>query len=137
MTEADKRKAKEIIREQHHQATVALSAGDLDTMMAVYADGVVMLPPNEPARVGTAAVRSMWESVLETFAVDVSVDVEEVEVLGEWAFERGTFNMRLTPKSGGAPVDDTGKYLDVLRRQADGSWKYWRLCFNSSRPASA
>ncbi|MDH3458209.1 MAG: DUF4440 domain-containing protein [Gemmatimonadota bacterium] len=134
MTDDVRKNAEESIAEQHHTATAALSAGDLDSMMAVYADEVIMLPPNEPARVGTAAVRAMWEGVLDAFAVNVSVSVEEVEVLGAWAFERGTFEMKLTPRSGGSPLEDSGKYLDVLRRNADGDWKYWRLCFNSSLP---
>ncbi len=133
MTDQEK-DAEQAIREQHHRATSALSAGDLDSMMAVYADDVVMLPPNEPAREGTAAIRSMWEGLLSAFGVEVAVSVEEVNVVGEWAFERGTFEMKLTPRSGEAPVEDSGKYLDVLRRNADGDWKYWRLCFNSSQP---
>jgi len=34
----------------------------------------------------------------------------------------------------GNPVDE-GKYLDVRRRQADGSWKYVAECANTSLPA--
>lgn len=134
MKEVVTQRADETIRQQHHRATSALSAGDLDSMMTVYADDVIMMPPNEPARAGKAAIRSMWEDLLSAFGVEVSVNVEEVEVLDEWAFERGTFRMKLTPRSGGAPVEDSGKYLDILRRQADGSWKYSRLAFNSSQP---
>jgi uncharacterized protein (TIGR02246 family) len=134
MTDGEHRNAEQAIKEQHHRATSALSAGDLDSMMEVYADDVVMLPPNEPTRVGTAAIRSMWEGLLSTFAVEVTVSVEEVNVVGEWAFERGTFAMKLMPRGGGAPVEDSGKYLDILRRLEDGDWKYWRLCFNSSQP---
>jgi ketosteroid isomerase-like protein len=113
-----------------------LSRGDLDSLMSVYAEDVISLPPNQPARVGKAAVQAMWEETLSDFAVEVSVSVEEVEVAGGWAFERGTFNMRLSPRAGDAPIEDTGKYLDVLRQQADGSWKYSRVSWNSSEPAS-
>ena len=122
------------IKDQHHQATLALSRGDLETLMSVYADDVVMMPPNQATLVGKAGIRSMWEDLLNAFTVKVSVFVEEVEVLAEWAFERGTFRMELTPRAGGASAEDFGKYLDILRRQADGSWKYSRLIFNSSKP---
>lgn len=104
--------------------------------MSVYADDVISLPPNQPALVGRAAVQAMWEETLTDFAIEVSVNVEEVEVAGGWAFERGTFNMKLSPRAGGEPIADTGKYLDVLRQQADGSWKYARVSWNSSQPAT-
>jgi ketosteroid isomerase-like protein len=136
MTTRETGSAESLIRAQHEKATAALSSGDLDRVMSVYADDVISLPPNQAALVGKAAVQSMWEETLTDFAVEVSVDVEEVEVAGGWAFERGTFNMKLSPRAGGAPIADTGKYLDVLRQQADGSWKYSRVSWNSSQPAT-
>jgi ketosteroid isomerase-like protein len=134
MSNTESQSAEGVITDQHHRGTAALSTGDLDSMMSVYADDVIMMPPNDAPRVGIAAVRSMWEELLQAFAVEVSVSVEEVEAVGEWAFERGTFRMKLTSKTGGAPSEDFGKYLDILKRQADGTWKYSRLMFNSSQP---
>ena len=74
---------KRLIRTTHEEANLALSRGDLESLMTVYADDVISMPPNQPARVGKAAVRSMWEDVLSTFSVESSVSVEEVEVAGE------------------------------------------------------
>ncbi len=111
---------------------MALGEGDLDGLMAVYADDVISLPPGQPALVGRAAVRAVWEASLAEYDVQVTVDIEEVRVTAEWAFERGTFEMQLTPKAGGPTISDFGKYLDVLR-QVDGQWKYWRMSWNSSQ----
>lgn len=121
------------IRTLHEAALVGLRKGDLDSVMAVYADDVISQPPGQPARVGKAAVRSMWEEVLAGFHVQVHVNILEVHVTGDWAFERGTFEMQLSPKVGGPSINDTGKYLDVLR-QAGGEWRYWRVTWNSSQP---
>ena len=136
MSQTDVGEAERAIRDQHHQATKELSNGNLEALMAAYADDVVMMPPNEAERVGKVAVRSMWENLLKDFTAEVVVSINEVQVLGEWAFERGTFTMELTPRTGGPPVHDLGKYLDVLRRQPDGSYKYTRLMFNSSQAPS-
>ena len=125
-----------IIRTLHKQANVALSQGDLESVMAVYSDDVISMPPNQPPLHGKAAVRSMWESVLEGFSIDSTVSVEEVEVAGAWAFERGTYKMTLKPKGGGELIEDEGKYLDIVRQQPDGDWKYARVSWSSSRPAS-
>lgn len=121
------------IMDQHHQANQALTKGNLEALMSAYADDVIMMSPNQPELVGKAAVRSMWQDLLRDFTVQASVSTEEVKVLGEWAFERGTYTMELTPRAGGAPLQDIGKYLDILHQQPDGSYKYSRLCFNSSQ----
>lgn len=105
--------------------------------MSVYADDVISMPPNQPPRIGKSAVRSMWTDVLSDFAVEASVTVEEVEVTGEWAYERGTYNLKLKPQAGGAPIEDVGKYLDILRRQPDRSWKYSRVSWSSNQSASS
>jgi hypothetical protein len=49
---------------------------------------------------------------------------------------RGPFELRLTPKSGGELVVDRGKFVDLFRRQSDGSWKFARVMFNRNRPAA-
>ncbi|MEE8586821.1 MAG: hypothetical protein V3T83_18425 [Acidobacteriota bacterium] len=59
----------------------------------------------------------------------------EVEVAGDWAFDRGTYTITLTPKAGGEPVfEDEAKYLTITKRQPDGSWKIYRTISNSDRP---
>lgn len=75
---------------------------------------------------------AMWEGLLRDFTIDSSVSVEEIEVSGDWAFERGAYRMKLTPIGGGAPIEDEGKYLDIVRRQGDGTWKYARVSFSSN-----
>jgi uncharacterized protein (TIGR02246 family) len=126
--------AERSIREIHEAATVALGRGDLNALMDSYADDVISLPPDQPALFGKDAVRSMWENLLTDFAVEVLVSIDEVAVAGPWAYERGTFEMKLSPRGGGAPIEDRGKYLDILHWQADGSWKYSRVSWSSSLP---
>ncbi len=136
MGNADKKGAEAIIRTLHEESNVALSRGDVDSVMSVYADDVISMPPNQALLVGKAAIRSMWEGILSDYSIEASVSVQEVEVTGPWAFERGTYQMTLTPKGGGPGIEDDGKYLDIVRRQPDGSWKYFRVSWSSSRPAS-
>lgn len=45
--------------------------------------------------------------------------------------------MTMTPKTGkGKPMSDKGKYIVVLQKQADGSWKIVRDISNSDLPPS-
>lgn len=51
----------------------------------------------------------------------------EVAVIGDAAFDRGTFAFTTTPRAGGATAQTTGKYFWLLRRTPDRSWKVARL----------
>ena len=59
---------------------------------------------------------------------------EEIVVAADWAFTRGTYSSTFTPRAGGEPVQENGKSLWILERQADGSWKYARAIWNSDNP---
>ncbi len=51
----------------------------------------------------------------------------EIRVLGDHAFDRGTFAFTATPKSGGDTTHAQGKYFWLYSRDADGSWKLARM----------
>jgi ketosteroid isomerase-like protein len=57
---------------------------------------------------------------------------EEVQVSGDLAFARGTYAATVTPKAGGEETFIDGKYMTILKRQTDGSWKIHRDIFNSN-----
>lgn len=52
----------------------------------------------------------------------------EYGVDGDLAYQVGTFAVR------GTPQPEEGKFVNVLKRQADGSWKVAVSIFNSDRP---
>jgi ketosteroid isomerase-like protein len=54
-------------------------------------------------------------------------------VAGDWAYDRGNYTLTVTPKPG-KPMEESGKYLAVCKRQPDGSWKISRLIYNSNNP---
>ena len=103
--------------------------------MACFAPDAVQMPPNDPLNIGTDDIRAWSSGVLAGFRAEFSLDVDEVELAGDdWAFERGTYTIVLTPKAGGTPIRDTGKYLTIYRRQTDHSWLMARDIWNSDNP---
>jgi ketosteroid isomerase-like protein len=71
---------------------------------------------------------------LNQFRVQFSLAVDEVRVLGEWAFERGGYTISLDPKAGGPAMQDIGKYITVYQRKAGDTWRMARDIWNSSNP---
>lgn len=85
-------------------------------------DGLLMPPASEVLR-GREAVQAYYQKIFDEFETDLKSGYLEVEVSGDLAYGRGFATVRLTPLDGGEPVESTAKYLNVLERQADGSWK--------------
>ena len=125
------------VRRAIDSANVALAAAltkeDAAAQVAHYTpDGIVMLS-NMPAWKGKDEIQKHAAEMFAEFDVkDVKFTTQDVEVSGDLAVETGTYDMTLTPK-GGKPMPDTGKYITVWKRQADGSWKVFRDISNSDK----
>ena len=109
-------------------------AGDADALVALYADGAVLMPQSQPAVLGKEAIHSLYQSVFREYTVKGDGETLEIEIGGNWAFLRGTYTLTATPKAGGERLEDAGKHLFILKRQPDGSWKIARLIANSDQP---
>jgi uncharacterized protein (TIGR02246 family) len=119
-----------------HRADMAASkARDLAMLLSLCSDDCVMLPPGEDPIVGREAIRRSLQQDLQQerdYRITEYVhDFEEVRVLGDWAFEWGTFSAAAEPAGGGPPLRSSGKILRILRRQADGTWKVARSIWNN------
>ena len=119
------------------QYSSSLNAGDIDRWVALWTDDGIQMPPNEPPAIGKEQIRMRNSAIAEKFTFDMEVNNEEVGVAGDWAFSRGTFSATLTPKAGGEPSYVDGKYMTILQRQLDGTWKIHRDAFNSNVPPGA
>ena len=107
-------------------------AGDFAVLTrAHYAEDAIVLPPNMPAATGHAAIEAMFKTFPPITALEIRN--EEMEGNGSMAYVRGRYTMTLSPP-GGAAITDTGKYLEIRRKQSDGSWKLVRDMFNSDVP---
>ena len=112
----------------------AFSAGDVEALVALHADDAIRMPPNAPPVVGKEAIQAAYQTTFDEFAAKITLSLEEVEVAGDWAFVRGTSPVTVTPKAGGEPLEDEGKYLSIRKRQPDGSWKIFRTIWSSNNP---
>jgi uncharacterized protein (TIGR02246 family) len=102
----------------------AAQAGHGEGIAALYASNAVLLPPGEPMVKGDAA-KKYWVDFTNGFSGPTTLNTIAVEGSGDVATAIGTYKMTLTPKKAGAkPLPpEEGKYLEVLKRQDDGSWK--------------
>lgn len=126
------------IRALDEQWSVTAGKRDLDGTVAFYADDAVLLPPNAPIATDKKSIRESWAGVLAP-GTDVSWTVTKSEVAksGDLGYVYGAYKLTIQDPKGGAPIHDTGKTLEIWRKQADGKWKCIVDTYNSDVPLPA
>jgi ketosteroid isomerase-like protein len=113
----------------------ALRNNASDSLMALMADDVVLMPPDEAVPNGKAAVRTWYDQFLTQLRTSgLAITNREVLIGNEWATELAAFEWTLVPVAGGSAVIDRGSYVQVWRREPDGRWLFSRELWNSSTP---
>ena len=98
-----------------------------------HTDEGMFMPPNAKALTGHAEMVA-WFKPLPPIS-GFMLNAEEIEGTGDVAWVRGTYSFTMSPP--GAPqIVDAGKYLEVWKRQTDGSWRVTRDIFNSDLPVA-
>lgn len=116
-----------VIERQDANAVRWYAAGDVNSLVSIFADDAWQMPPNSPALVGREAIRAHWQQALTWGKWDFSLQVQKVDVSGPLAVERGKYVLRFTVGPAAPPgmpsFEDRGNYLAHWRREADGQWR--------------
>ncbi len=113
------------IRSADSAFMAAANAGDADAIAEVYAEDGSLLAPNLPPQKGRDAVRAFWGGFLDAYTVRFEVASDTIEGRGDLAYNQGHYRFTAVPKAKGVPgIADEGKFLEILKKQHDGSWKY-------------
>jgi uncharacterized protein (TIGR02246 family) len=117
------------------QYALAMETGDLDLWMSLYTDDTVKMLPDAPIIFGKEDLRAIMQPLFDNFTFEEMVlsDVE-IQLAGHWAFSCLNFTVTMTPKAEGEPLYMDAKDLCIYERQADGSWKIARDCWNNNVP---
>lgn len=101
----------------------ALLARDGKAAAALYAEDAMLIPPGEPVVKGRAAIEAYWQGAIDNAGIEgVTVETIEAKSSGSLGYEVGRFSMTVTGPDG-ALVTERGRYTELLRREADGTWR--------------
>lgn len=124
------------VYELWNEVAAATNEGDIERWISLWIDDGIQMPPGAPCRIGKAEIRRGMQPLFDhSDTVKLIIQPEEVRILGDRAYSHGIYELEMAPKAGGEPKRYSGKFLDILEKQVDGSWKIAIDCHNYSTPS--
>ena len=100
----------------------ASKAGDVEKVLSLMADDVVFLLPGQPVmRKADFAAAARAQSGQDAPQFDGSSEIQEIKILGDWAFMWTKLTVIVTPPGGAQPMTRAGHTLTILNKQS-GKW---------------
>jgi uncharacterized protein (TIGR02246 family) len=101
---------------------------DAPAIAAAYAEDGAILAPNQKTHHGRLAIEDFWKGFFDD--VGGAAIIKSVEIAGEdnLAYQWATYYLE------GGEQPDAGKFVEIYKQQADGSWKIRLTIFNSDNP---
>ena len=112
-------------------------ANDPEMMMSQWTDDFVLLQAAGPILRGRSAIAEALGGAASAVEIlEYVLDIQEVRILGDHAFQWGTYRYAMRARSGGEAIRTGGKIMRILQRQPDGSWRMHRTIATVDPPAS-
>lgn len=100
----------------------ATKAGDVDTILSLMSDDAIFLVPGQPVmRKPDFAAAARAQSGPDAPKFDGSSEIQEIRILGDWAFMWTKLTVVATPPGNTASITRKGYTLTILKKQ-DGKW---------------
>jgi len=105
------------------RAEASFTTGNVDAIMAQYANGAVMIDASNAAPSTDRKVQTGWAKAFVSMKpTDYHVPDRHIQLLGADAFISSGTEMA-TIEAGAARPTISARFSDVFQRQRDGSWK--------------
>lgn len=102
----------------------AILAGDVDAIVACYADDAVLWTPHEAECKGKDAIRDSFKRMFDDVKVTaIKMEDAHYHAMGERAVGWGTFTITVKPKDGGDEQTVRGRFTEIAEKRG-GKWVY-------------
>ena len=111
------------IRELVATWMTATKTGDTETVLSLMAEDVVFLMAGQSPMIGKVAfaAAAQGQPNRQRPQFDGQSEIQEIRVLGDWAYMWTRLSVVVTPPGGAAPMTRAGHTLSILNKQ-HGKW---------------
>jgi uncharacterized protein (TIGR02246 family) len=113
------------IRDSEAAWVKAFATKEPEKAAAFYADDAASMLPDTPLMTGKQAIITGMKPELgdPNFKLVFAPTKVEIAKSGDIAYSQGTFEYTTTDPKTQKPVSQAGNYVEVYKKQADGTWK--------------
>lgn len=117
-------KIKKIIEVKNKQLEAWYKAGLVDSIVTLFTDTTLQMPPNQAPIRGKEALRNSWSQLTDLGEWVFSITTEEVKSVEHLAMERGKYSINFYPSNNLIipPMNDKGNYMALWER-IDNEWQ--------------
>ncbi|MGB2592553.1 MAG: DUF4440 domain-containing protein [Candidatus Acidiferrum sp.] len=112
-----------------------LRTKQLEPILKFYAPDAVFLQPSGERLAGSAALRTLFQTIMSTFDSDLTLHSQNLETSGDLAYDSGDFQETLTVIATGAKITSKGSYIIIFKRHPNGSWQIVQQVFTGTPPS--
>jgi uncharacterized protein (TIGR02246 family) len=114
----------------------ASKKNDFNTLRSLIADDAVIMPDGQNIVRGKDEIDQSFEGMKDAMSdytvLQYKMKVEEVKVLGNYAYEWGTIYGTSKKKGETGTFNNSYKFMRILKKEPSGDWKIYRSMWNSN-----
>lgn len=110
----------------------ALNESSTEKALALYTENGIFMPSGAPTSIGQEQVKAAYDFVFSQIQLNIEFDIDEIEIIGDYAFARTTSKGTTLIHATGNTVPEENRELFVLK-QENSSWKIDRYIFNKMK----
>lgn len=135
----DNASAIQSLKDNETQWNADFASKDAAKIGAHYADDATLIVAGEKPTSGKEAIMAEFKQMAAdpAFSLQIHTDKAVVSSAGDFGYTEGTYNLTITKPADKAVIHDSGTYVTVYRKAADGTWKAVSDAPVSSVPPSA
>jgi len=113
----------------------AINSKNLKKWLGLWRNDSIQLPPDAPQQSGKEQIQKLLQAQSDQYHTRLTINPDVVRILGDQAYTYGSFEIFLGLKEGEGKTKilRKGKFLTILGKQNDGSWKILVDCFNYNK----
>jgi ketosteroid isomerase-like protein len=111
-----------------------LRTKQLEPILKFYSPDAVFLQPTGERITGSAALRTLFQTVMATFHSDLTLHNQNLEISCDLAYDSGDFQETLTTIATGAKITDKGSYIIIFKHEPNGSWQIVQHVWTGAPP---
>jgi ketosteroid isomerase-like protein len=111
-----------------------LRTKQLEPILKFYAADAAFLQPDGERITGSAAIRTLFQTIMATFNSDLTLHSQNLEASGDLAYDSGDFQETLTNIATGAKINSKGSYVIIYKLQANGAWQIVQHVWTGTPP---